>query len=144
MRADIEGAERARRYQVLFGWPEKSDFNTHVNNNLLLNCNITTDDINRAHTIYGEATSILQDKMMSKKPIVHSKTEKTFTSSNTRETQKHTPLHGFFYVNGLIFLHTRMGKINFLSVKSLTSRQAISFIKSLEEKYIYMTQEFSR
>ena len=36
-------------------------------------------------------------------------------------------------VNGLIFLHSKTGKINFLSVKSMTSRGETSFIKSLEE-----------
>ena len=62
MRAGIEGAERARRYQRLLGWSETSYFNTYFNNNLLLKCNITSDDINRAEHIYGGATPILQVK----------------------------------------------------------------------------------
>ena len=53
MCADIEGADRARIYQGLLGWPETSVFKTYVNNNLLLNCSITMEDINRADHIYG-------------------------------------------------------------------------------------------
>ena len=49
-----------------------------------------------------------------------------------------------FYVNGLIFLHTRTGKIKLLLVKSLTSRGGTSFIKSLEEiKIKYYTRCFN-
>ena len=46
-RADNEGGDRVRIYQGLLSWPETSDFKTYVNNNLLLNCSITVDGINR-------------------------------------------------------------------------------------------------
>ena len=39
----------------------------------------------------------------------------TFTYFNIRETQKLKSIHAHFYVNGLIFLHSNIGKINFLS-----------------------------
>ena len=48
-----------------------------------------------------------------------------------------------FYVNYLIFLHSKTGKINFLSVKSLTSRGTTLFIKSHEKiKNKYDTRGF--
>ena len=50
--AEVDRANRARRYQGLLGWPEKSSFETYVNNNLLLNCNINVDDINIADHLY--------------------------------------------------------------------------------------------
>ena len=75
MRADIEGADRPRRYQVLLGWPATSDLNTYVNNNLLLEFSITVYDINISNNIYGEATPILQGKIRSRKPTVHLKIE---------------------------------------------------------------------
>ena len=52
-RADIEWADRSRIYQVILGWIEISAFKTYVNNNFLLNCNITVNDIHRADHIYG-------------------------------------------------------------------------------------------
>ena len=76
MHVDIEGDDRAKSYQGLLGWVATSAFNTYANNNLLLNCNITLDDINRAEHIYGEAPSILQGKMKRNEPTVHSKIEK--------------------------------------------------------------------
>ena len=51
-------------------------------------------------------------------------------------SERHKNLHlcmDIFYVNGLIFLHSKTGKIDFLSVKSLTSKGATPFIKALEE-----------
>ena len=76
MHADIEGANRARIYQGLLGWPETSTFNKYVNNNLLINCSITVDDLSRAKHINGEATPIMQGKFWRKKQRVHSKIEK--------------------------------------------------------------------
>ena len=52
-RADIEGTDRVRRYQEILGWPETSALKNYVNNNLLLNCNINVDDIDRSEEIYG-------------------------------------------------------------------------------------------
>ena len=40
-RAEIEGEDRAKRYQGLLGCPATSAFNTYANNNFLLKCNIT-------------------------------------------------------------------------------------------------------
>ena len=68
---DIEGADRVRRYQGILGWTETSDFNNYVNNNFLLSCNITADDINRSDNIYGKATHILKGKKRRKKPTAH-------------------------------------------------------------------------
>ena len=51
-RAYIEGVDRARRYKVLWGWTATSAFNNDVNNELLLKCNMTVDDINISEDIY--------------------------------------------------------------------------------------------
>ena len=64
-------------------------------------------------------------------------------SYNTKKTQKPTSIHENFYVNSLIFIHSKTGKINFLSVKSLKLKGTTSFIKVLEEiKTIYDTRGF--
>ena len=54
IRAGIEGADRARIYQGLLGWPETSALKTYVNSNLLINCKINVYYINRSEHIYGE------------------------------------------------------------------------------------------
>ena len=73
MRDDIEVEDRARRYEGLLGWTATSFFNNYVNNSLLLNCNITVDEINRSKHLYGEATLIVKGKRRRKIPTVHSK-----------------------------------------------------------------------
>ena len=75
-RTNIEGAKRARIYQGLLGCQETSAFNNYIDKTLLLNCNITVDNIKRADHIYREATPIVQGKRRRKKPTVHSKIEK--------------------------------------------------------------------
>ena len=65
-------ADRARIYQGLLGCPGKSAFGDYINNNLLLNCNITLDGINRAENIYGEETPILQGNVRKNKLTANS------------------------------------------------------------------------
>ena len=83
------------------------------------------DDINRAECIYGEENTILQDKIRIKKLTVHSKTKKITLPLLISERHKNLQLYlDIFNVNGMIFLHTKTGKINFLLVKSMTLRGA--------------------
>ena len=49
----IEGEDRARRYQGLLGWSKIIAFKTYFNDNLLINFNMTVDDINRSEKKYG-------------------------------------------------------------------------------------------
>ena len=57
--------------------------------------------------------------------------------------KKPTSIHGHFYVNGLIFLHSKTEKINFLLIISLASKVTTSFIKACEEiKTKYDTRGF--
>ena len=64
------------------------------------------------------------------------KLKKYLTSPNIREIQKPTSIWSFFYVNDFILLYSKTGKLIFISVKSLTSIVATSFIKSLDFKKI--------
>ena len=62
------------------------------------------------------------------------KSKNAFNSSNIRDAQKPASIHGKFYINGLIFLHSKIGEIIFLSVKSLSSKGTTPFIKALGGK----------
>ena len=92
--ADIEAVDKARRYQLFLGWTETSAFGGYVNKNIMINCNTTMDDINRAEHICGEAAPIIQGKKRRKKPTVHSKTDKMSLPLKISERHKPTPLHG--------------------------------------------------
>ena len=61
--------------------------------------------------------------------------------------QRDTKTHIYtwiFYVNGLILLHSNARKINFILVKSLTSKGTTPLVKALEEIKQNITQEVSR
>ena len=75
-RADIEGADRARRYQRLLGCTETSASKTYVNNKIMFNFKITVDYMNRTKNIYGESKPIIKGKMRINIPTVHSKMDK--------------------------------------------------------------------
>ena len=71
--------------------------------------------------------------MRRKKPTVHSKIEKNTLPLPISERHKNLHIYmEIFYVNGLIFPHSKTGKFNFLQVKSLTSKGTTPFIKALE------------
>ena len=94
------------RYQVLLGCPETSAFNNYVINNLLINFNITVDDINRSEHIYGEATTILQGKLRRRKPTVHSKTEKNNLPLPMSERHK-TYIYTWTFLRKWFNIHTQ-------------------------------------
>eukprot|EP00957_Ditylum_brightwellii_P008057 611237-Ditylum_brightwellii.AAC.1 len=49
---EIEGAEAVRSLQQLIGWPSTTTFKQIVAQNMLVNCPITVDDIDRAKAIF--------------------------------------------------------------------------------------------
>jgi hypothetical protein len=60
---EVNKADKARLLQGQLGWPSTQAFATYVNNNLINNCGITSDDVNRAQLIYGPPVPILKGKM---------------------------------------------------------------------------------
>ena len=104
--ADIEGAYIARRDKLLLGWPSTSNFKTYVNNNLLLNCNITVDEISIAEHIYGEATPILQGETRRKTSTVHLKIEK-YIDLFQYQRDKKTYIYTFFFSRRWFDSHTQ-------------------------------------
>ena len=61
---EIQGADNARLLQRDIGWPSTEYFKQYIKKQLLNNCNVTVDDINRADIIYGPAKPTLEGKMI--------------------------------------------------------------------------------
>ena len=57
---DIERENNVRKVQQIIGWSSTANFKYIIKKQLINNCNITTDDINRAELIYGPETPLLQ------------------------------------------------------------------------------------
>ena len=47
-RLEIEGADKARMLQSRLGWPSDQQYKEGIQDNLIMNADVTVDDINRA------------------------------------------------------------------------------------------------
>ena len=68
---EIADANRALIYQELLGWPSTQEFKRMVSNNLLMNCDITTEDIQRSVDLYGVPVPLCKGKMIRQSPSQH-------------------------------------------------------------------------
>ena len=66
--ADIEGSNRAFELKHLLVWPFYQQLINALNKNSIINCPVLSDDVRRAHVIYGPATASLKGKTARKKP----------------------------------------------------------------------------
>jgi hypothetical protein len=65
-RREIEGANKARALYKKIGRPSKKEFNDILQNNLIQNCPVTSDDAKRALKIYGPDVATLKGKTVKK------------------------------------------------------------------------------
>ena len=73
---EIKGADTSRQIQEYLFFPSSNILKTYVNQNLITNCKVNADDINRAEIIYGPSELYLEGHMVRHKPLVHDKIEK--------------------------------------------------------------------
>ena len=59
----LKGADASRKYQEYLFYPGTKTFKHYVRNNLINNCSITVDDVNRAELIYGPPVPYLEGTM---------------------------------------------------------------------------------
>ena len=130
---EIKGADVARKIQASMGWPSSQSFKHMINNNLIRNCGITSDDVSRAERIYDLPPPILKGKSTRSKPpkvnIHH-----TPLPLQIKERHVDVKLHvDFFYINGLPILHTKSENINFLTVQTGKTRTTSSIVYGLKK-----------
>ena len=65
----VKKAESVRLLQHNLGWPGITVFKKLIQNNLITNCNITVDDIERATKIFGIPPPILKSDMTAPPPL---------------------------------------------------------------------------
>jgi hypothetical protein len=130
---EIQGANRAREMQQIIGWPSTTTFKKIIQKNLVCNSTITIDDINRAELLYGTATPLLQGKMTRVHPP-QVKIKRIPLPLPIATHHKDLQLYiDFFFVNGIPFLHTKSGKVNFITTQAVTSRSTAKIIEGLDE-----------
>ena len=77
---EIKGADTSRDIHQYLHYPSTSTLKHYVKENLINNCNITADNINRAELVYGPAVPYIQGHMTRKRPLIHNKVKK-YTST---------------------------------------------------------------
>ena len=113
----------SRKLQQYLHYPSTGTLKNYLNNNIINNCQIKADDINRAEIIYGSAVPYIQGHMTRERPLVHTKIEKAPLPPIITLHHRTVALFiDFFFVNGNIFVHSKSEKVNFLTAKYYTSR----------------------
>lgn len=59
---EIEGVDKARILQSRLGWLSDQQFKEAIQDNLVMNADITVDDIHCTEAIYGKAVTIIKGK----------------------------------------------------------------------------------
>ena len=96
--------------------------------NQIKNCKINIDNMNRDQIFFGSPTPLLQRKMTIVTPPTHINI--TRVPLPLPISQHHNNLHlymDFFFVDGILFLHTKSRNINFVSVQ---------YCKIISKRYI--------
>eukprot|EP00536_Pseudo-nitzschia_multiseries_P002667 jgi/Psemu1/5973/gm1.5973_g len=65
---DVRWATKAQKLQDAMGFPSIKDYLKMINNNLLLNCPVTRQDIKIAEDIFGPNTSVVKGKAVRQQP----------------------------------------------------------------------------
>ena len=58
----ISDAKRARELYSKVGFPSNPDFKNLIKNNMIINCPVTSDDVDRANKIYGPSIATMKGK----------------------------------------------------------------------------------
>ena len=130
---DVVGAQRARSWQHIMGWPSDQHFQHIINNNQVNNSPITTDDIIRANKIHGPATPLLQGKMTRSKPLTKQGAQIPPPLTILQNYPNLELFADFFFVNQQPFLLTTSSKLHFLTVQTNETRTKSAIINGLQK-----------
>ena len=106
-RRELEGIERARQLYKHIGMPGYSTFKYMLENNLIHNCPVTVEDVQRCIYVYGEDTGTLQGRTTRSRPRPIPAIGYLPLAPSILEQHQHVMLSAdYFFVNGIPFLHT--------------------------------------
>ena len=101
-----------------------------VENNHLINCDITVDDIQRSIDLYGTPVPICKGKMTRQSPSQHDMMAKLPLPAKLHD--KRIDLYvDLFFVGGQTFLLTKSGQINYFSIHALKSKAMSQIIEAI-------------
>ena len=132
-RCEIEGADRARSLYRKIGRPSEKEFLTILQNNLIRNCPVTSDDARRALKIYGPDVATLKGKTVKKQ---------NQGIPNYQAYQIPAPIIAqynnvrlfidIFWVNGSPYFHTISEWIKFRTVAAIPNRNRKTLLMEIK------------
>ena len=101
------------------GWPSDEAYKGYINNNLVINSKIFTDDINRAIDIYRKAEPLLKGKMAAPSQKRNFSQQISLPRTLTEE-QKRVQLYiDIFFINEVRFFHIISKDIKFCTIEQI-------------------------
>ena len=129
----IDQAINARRLHQELGWPSTQDLKLYIKTNVLKNCKVTVEDVDRAEYIYGKPTPTLQGKMTNSKQRTKNIVRTQPPHGLTKEQCRVNLYIDIMYVNRIPFLLCKSDDIvNHRKVFFLSSRGKIKIYKRLK------------
>jgi hypothetical protein len=116
-------AKIARAFQAKVGHPSTQDLKTIIKNNLIVNCPVTAEDIDRAEKVYGPSVSILKGKTTRHTPIPVV-SDYLSIPSRILSANRYITLSGdLFFVNRVPFFATISDHIKFTTAEYIANRK---------------------
>jgi hypothetical protein len=129
-KTQLEHAKTFRDFQATVGHPSTWDVKAIIQSNLIVNCLVTTDDIDRAEKIYGPSVPILKGKTARQAPnrVISGY---VVVPPQIMSANKHVSLSGdLFFLNKAPFFATISDHIKFTTAKHLANHKIQSFVQA--------------
>jgi hypothetical protein len=142
-RRQVDAAREARALYGKVGHPSIRDFKAMIANNMITNCPVTVNDVDRAEHIYGKDIAALKGKTVRKtpKPVVVDYVDVPLEILNKHRSVSMTG--DVFFVNKIPFFMTVSRDIMFTTVENITRRTKTILTQSvLKVKQIYAKRNF--
>jgi hypothetical protein len=130
----IKDADQARELYRKLGRPDEVEFQNILRNNLIRNCPVTPGDAQRALVIYGPDIATIKGKTTRSEPSSHVPTfEAVQLPPPILEHHMDVTLCvDFFFVQGVIFLHTISRGIGFRTVSCVADRNKPTIVREMK------------
>ena len=138
----IVQAKTARDFQTKVGHPSTQDLKSVIKLNLIANCPVTTEDVDRAETIFGPSLPILKGKTTHQSPQ-SVQTDYEVVPESILSTNKYVTLFGdIFFINKVPFFPTVSDHLKFTTMEHIANRKLKQLVlASLHVQAIYAARE---
>jgi hypothetical protein len=127
----LEQTTTAREFQAKAGHPSTSDRKAIIQSNRIVNCLVTTDDMDHVEKIYGPILPILKGKTTCQAPNRVVSDYVLAVPPQILSANKHVTLSGdLFFVNKAPFFATITDHIKFTTAEHIANRKILSLVQA--------------